>query len=68
MRSKQCHKPPLWEWFIEPISGDLGGWKPINYNPNHLNNIKSPPFWIVLTTLITPVWGRELIQVIVLAP
>ena len=21
---KQCHKPPIWEWFIPPISGDLG--------------------------------------------
>ena len=20
---KQCHKPPIWEWFIEPIYGDL---------------------------------------------
>jgi hypothetical protein len=24
MRVKQCHKPPIWEWFIPPISGDLG--------------------------------------------
>ena len=21
---KQCHKPPIWGWFIPPISGDLG--------------------------------------------
>ena len=21
---KQCHKPPIWEWFIPPIYGDLG--------------------------------------------
>ena len=21
---KQCHKPPVWEWFIAPIYGDLG--------------------------------------------
>ena len=21
---KQCHKPPIWEWFIPPTSGDLG--------------------------------------------
>ena len=21
---KQCHKPPIWEWFIQPIYGDLG--------------------------------------------
>jgi hypothetical protein len=21
---KQCHKPPIWEWLIPPISGDLG--------------------------------------------
>ena len=21
---KQCHKPPIWEWFIAPISGDFG--------------------------------------------
>ena len=20
---KPCHKPPIWEWFIEPIYGDL---------------------------------------------
>ena len=22
---KQCHKPPVWEWFIQPVYGDLGG-------------------------------------------
>jgi len=22
---KQCHKPSIWEWFIPPICGDLGG-------------------------------------------
>ena len=21
---KQCHKPPIWEWFIPPIYGDWG--------------------------------------------
>ena len=21
---KQCHKPPIWEWFPPPIYGDLG--------------------------------------------
>ena len=21
---KQCHKPPIWEWFIPPIYGDFG--------------------------------------------
>ena len=20
---KQCHKPPIWEWFIPPIYGDF---------------------------------------------
>ena len=25
MLVKQCHKPPMWEWFILPIYGDLGG-------------------------------------------
>ena len=24
MWEKQCHKPPIWEWFIPPIYGDLG--------------------------------------------
>ena len=23
---KQCHKPPIWEWFTPPFYGDLGGW------------------------------------------
>ena len=23
---KKCYKPPIWEWFIGPIYGDLGGW------------------------------------------
>jgi hypothetical protein len=23
---KQCHKPPMWEWFLAPIYGDIGGW------------------------------------------
>ena len=22
---KQCHKPPIWEWFIPPIYGEIGG-------------------------------------------
>jgi hypothetical protein len=21
---KQCHKPPIWEWFIPPIHGEIG--------------------------------------------
>ena len=21
---KQCHKPPIWQWFVPPIYGDLG--------------------------------------------
>jgi hypothetical protein len=21
---KQCHKPPIWEWFTQPIYGDFG--------------------------------------------
>jgi len=21
---KQCHKPPIWEWFIPPMYGDFG--------------------------------------------
>ena len=24
--AKQCHKPPIWEWFIPPIYGEIGGW------------------------------------------
>ena len=23
---QQCHKPPIWEWFIPPIYGEIGGW------------------------------------------
>ena len=23
---KQCHKPPIWEWFIPPVYGEIGGW------------------------------------------
>ena len=23
---KQCHKPPVWEWLIPPIYGEIGGW------------------------------------------
>ena len=22
---KQCHKPPIWEWFIPPVYGEIGG-------------------------------------------
>jgi hypothetical protein len=24
MWAKQCHQPPIWEWFIPPIHGNLG--------------------------------------------
>ena len=23
---QQCHKPPIWEWFIPRIYGEIGGW------------------------------------------
>ena len=26
MFAKQCHKPPIWEWFIQPIYGEIGVW------------------------------------------
>jgi hypothetical protein len=33
---KQCHKLPIWEWFIPPISGDLVIWGMVYDCFNHI--------------------------------
>ena len=37
---KQCHKPPIWEWFIAPIYGD--DWGIVYYCFNHII------YWLVV--------------------
>ena len=38
---KQCHKPPIWGWFIAPIYGD--DWGIVYYCFNHII------YWLVVT-------------------
>jgi len=36
MWAKQCHKPPIWEWFIPPIKMVIWGWFIIVYPHYHI--------------------------------
>jgi len=38
MRVKQRHKPPIWEWFIPPIYGDLGDGLLLFYHFTHISS------------------------------
>ena len=39
---KQCHKPPIWEWFIKPIYGDGGSFIIVLSFYPHLSSVQNP--------------------------
>jgi hypothetical protein len=49
---KQCHKPPIWEWFIPPLYGDLGMVYKCSTHVTVPQNTPSP---------VMSVWGHVLI-------
>ena len=42
---KQCHKSPIWEWFIPPMYGDLGDglWHLFTYNYSNMEPFLALP-------------------------
>ena len=46
---KQCHKPPIWKWFISPFVGEMGDGLLVFYQ--HTNIIKLllyDVFWLMM--------------------